>query len=48
MAHGISLLMRHLSFRPTEDRPARTRDRSLNGKARRNARKASNRQENRA
>jgi hypothetical protein len=33
---------RYLTFKPTEDRPARERDRSLRGKARRRARKAAN------
>lgn len=44
MAFGVSLLMRYMQFtKPAEERPTRTRDRSLRGKARVRARKAAQR-----
>lgn len=42
MASGITNLLRYMQFKPTQERPAKVRDRSLRGKARIRARKAAN------
>ena len=42
MASGLTNVLRWMTFKPTQDRPARERDRTLRGKARIRARKAAN------
>lgn len=42
MASGMTNVFRYMTFKPTEDRPAKVRDRRLRGKARIRARKAAN------